>query len=625
LNLDLGGDSGQPGTMVDIPATLSASQSVPVTQTTNEIRYNNTLFSINPGTNCAVNPMLGATLFASVKNMVGAFTTIEVTVSGSFTADPAPKLLYTCTFTIAPGAPPGGELLLNQNRVVLDASAMPYPVVNGSDGLIDVLPGNTPTVTPTSTRTPTSTVTPTATITPTRTPTSTSTPTRTPTDTPTAASTPTDTATPQGLIESDVEFQVNTYTYDEQRDPEIGMAVNGRFVVAWDGYDQTGYPFASAVFAQRFDGDWTRAGTEFQVATFTTSRQYVGGVGLLPNGDFVIVWGNRIVGDPQILDVFAQRFASGGSRLGSSFVVNTSTAFYPQQPDIAVDSSGRFVVVWNSPGQDGEFSGIFARRFASDGTPAGDEFQVNTYTRTEQFSPAVGAASNGDFVVTWTSTYFMNAQDGDLSGVFAQRFTSGGSQVGSEFQVNAYTLGSEHQPDVAVQPDGDFMIVWQQTPGQDGSYSGAFGRRFSSLGVPSAEFQISSYTFGEQYLPRVAATNTTFVVTWTDTSGEDGSYGASFAQRRDDAGVALGTEFRVNSYTLYEQAGSAVAATPEGNFVIVWEDRGNLETLLDGQDGSELGVFGQRFLETCGNGVLDPGEQCDPVIEVCTLDCQPTL
>jgi hypothetical protein len=50
--------------------------------------------------------------------------------------------------------------------------------------------------------------------------------------------------------------------------------------------------------------------------------------------------------------------------------------------------------------------------------------------------------------------------------------------------------------------------------------------------------------------------------------------------------------------------------------VIVWSD-------YDGRDGSGYGVFGQRFLKTCGNGVVDPGEQCDAAIMAppCSSQC----
>jgi hypothetical protein len=54
-----------------------------------------------------------------------------------------------------------------------------------------------------------------------------------------------------------------------------------------------------------------------------------------------------------------------------------------------------------------------------------------------------------------------------------------------------------------------------------------------------------------------------------------------------DAQVPAGGEFRVNTYTTSLQARPSIATAPAGDFVVVWE------SFL--QDGSEFGVFAQRF------------------------------
>src|SRR5262245_25143260 len=67
--------------------------------------------------------------------------------------------------------------------------------------------------------------------------------------------------------------------------------------------------------------------------------------------------------------------------------------------------------------------------------PIGGEFQVNTYTPLFQIKPSVSPLNAGGFLVAWVS----NQQDADSNGVFAQRFGSNGSPLGSEFQVSSYT------------------------------------------------------------------------------------------------------------------------------------------------------------------------------------------
>jgi hypothetical protein len=88
--------------------------------------------------------------------------------------------------------------------------------------------------------------------------------------------------------------------------------------------------------------------------------------------------------------------------LGPEFRVNTYTTGLQWFPSVAADTSGNFVVVWSSDGQDGSSWGVFAQRYASSGFPVGPEFRVNTYTTSPQggsFDIAVASDPSGNFVV----------------------------------------------------------------------------------------------------------------------------------------------------------------------------------------------------------------------------------
>ncbi len=56
------------------------------------------------------------------------------------------------------------------------------------------------------------------------------------------------------------EFQVNTYTANDQADPSVGMDPSGNFVIAWHSLGQDGS--GPGVYAQRYNGD----GREVRVA-----------------------------------------------------------------------------------------------------------------------------------------------------------------------------------------------------------------------------------------------------------------------------------------------------------------------------------------------------------------------
>ena len=124
------------------------------------------------------------------------------------------------------------------------------------------------------------------------------------------------------------------------------------------------------------------------------------------------------------------------------------------------------------------------------------EFQVNTYTTSYQYFPAVAADADGDFVVVWESY----RQDGSGFGVFGQRYTSAGAAVGAEFQVNTFTTSYQrHRP---WRPTPMATSWWCGSSTQDGSGSGVFGQRYTSAGAAmGAEFQVNTYTTSSPALP----------------------------------------------------------------------------------------------------------------------------
>ncbi len=376
------------------------------------------------------------------------------------------------------------------------------------------------------------------------------------------------------------EFQVNSYTTDEQSSTAVAAADSGDFVVVWESRYQDGS--TSGVTGQRFDSAGSRVGGELQVNTFTTDRQAFPAVATDGTGSFVVAWQSNGQ-DGSVYGVFGQRYDAAGSPVGSELQVNSYTTSFQMAPAMVADGSGNFVVVWQSYLQDASLYGVFGQRFDSAGSKVGGEFQVNTYATSAQDSPAVAANATGSFVVAWESY----VQDGSNWGVFGQRFDSAGSSMGSEFRVNSFTTGGQKVPAVAADGAGNFVVTWSSN-NQDGSNWGIFAQRFDAAGLSlGSEFQVNSYTTSSQYSPAVASdTWGNFVVTWQSHSQDGVQYGV-FGQRFDAAGGRVGSEFQINSYTTSFQGYSAAAADGSGNFVVVWQSQL--------QDGSSYGVFGQRL------------------------------
>jgi hypothetical protein len=348
------------------------------------------------------------------------------------------------------------------------------------------------------------------------------------------------------------------------------------------------------IFAQRFDSAGVPKNSELLVNTFTRTRQRAPSVAAASDGAFVVVW-ESFNQDESRDGVFGQRFDGAGRPSGGEFQVNTHTREIQVNPVVAAAPGGDFVVVWSSYEQDGSDEGVFGQRYDSGGRPRGGEFRINTTTSSRQQDPAVGVASDGAFVVVWRSRH----QDGDDDGVFGQRFDSTGARRGGEFLINSYTTGAQRAPAIAVAPAGDFVVVWHSVK-QDGNDSGVFGQRFDGAGRPRGfEFQVNDYTRESQRFPAVTMTGDGgFVVTWYSLE-QDGDDNGIFSKHFRSDGLPREPEFQVNTYTTGIQRAPALAAAPDGSFVVVWQS--------DGQDVDRWGVFGQRFGGTCG----EAEESCD--------------
>jgi len=337
------------------------------------------------------------------------------------------------------------------------------------------------------------------------------------------------------------------------------------------------------IYAQRYSASGAPQGSEFAVNANTMQGQFLPIVAMDADGDFVVVWSGGAGSG-----LTGKRFSAAGVPQGSVFPVNTSPGSLVDA-EIAMDDVGNFVVVWEQEnGLDGNLSGIFAQRFNAAGVPQGTEFRVNTYTTSNQRTPSVAMDADGDFVVAWESF-----KGGFTSfEVCAQRFNSAGVPQGGEFTANTYTLSEQKNPSVAMDPDGNFVIAWDSL-GQDNNSAAVIARQYDSSGTAQGgEILVNSYTTGVQWEPSAAMdSDGNFVVIWSGDQ-EDGSGMGVFGQAFSSAGFRQGGEFRANTFTSSEQTRCAVAMDADGSFSVVWDS-------VD-QDGSQFGVYSQRYATVSG-------------------------
>ncbi len=377
------------------------------------------------------------------------------------------------------------------------------------------------------------------------------------------------------------EFQVNTYTAGNQQGAKVASDTAGDYVVVWQSQGQDGDGYG--IYAQLYNAAGVTQGSEFQVNTYTAGNQLNPSVAMDANGDFVVAWetyGYHGSG----FGIYAQQYNSSGAGAvpyGSQFQVNTSTTGIMQNPSVAIDSAGDFVIAWQNYADDGsgEYD-IYAQQYTALGTPNGSQLQVNTYTTVAQMSPSVAMDSAGDLVVVW------QGYGAEGYGIYAQQY-SGGTTSGGEFNVSGPTTAQQLAPSVAMDSAGDFVVAWTGY-GADGSDYGIFAQQYKvNGGIVGYQFPVNTFTAGNQQNASVSMDAAgSFVVTW-ESYGQDGSGYDVYAQRYNVAGIPQGSEFQINAFTAGNQQNPSVAMDSEGDVVVAWSS--------SGQDGDGYGVYANRY------------------------------
>jgi hypothetical protein len=312
-------------------------------------------------------------------------------------------------------------------------------------------------------------------------------------------------------------------------------------------------------------------GSEFEINKNGSTPSAIQ-VSSLSNGGFVVSWLTWSGDQIDRHNVEAQIFYSNGTPSGEIISVNTLLGGNQLYPEIAGLIGGGFSITWEDWTPSGS-ARIAARVFNADGSPIGEQFQVDA----NGLDPNIAALSNGNFVITWQNTsYTLGDNDG---GIHAQVFGADGISVSEKFLVNTKTLNQQDTPVVAGLIDGRFVIIWKDRNGytQNDTRFDFKAQIFDGTGNRIGdEIILATNTLSYiNYQPQVAALRSGgFVVTWSDVAndlGDADGYGIK-AHIFDSNGAKVGDEFLVNTITAANQSSPTITGLSDGGFFISWTD-----------------------------------------------------
>ncbi|NBE07875.1 calcium-binding protein [Paragemmobacter ruber] len=242
-------------------------------------------------------------------------------------------------------------------------------------------------------------------------------------------------------------------------------------------------------------------GTLFSGAGDVTGDQIKPELTRLSNGNIAVAYLSN-EGRPSFdYDLRIQIRTPAGTAVGTEIVVpsrnpfgNTDMAY-----SITALNNGRFVVTWHQPITNderlaGQTPDILARIYNANGTPIGGEIAVHPADGVGQLNPIVAAQPNGSFLIVWEE----NAGSSGGNYLRARLFNADGTAAGSIFSLGD-GRGEMRNVDITITNDGRYLIVWQDQNNLPGDPDG-FAIRGQYIDPRIAAVNWAGRVIAEQYV-----------------------------------------------------------------------------------------------------------------------------
>jgi hypothetical protein len=379
-------------------------------------------------------------------------------------------------------------------------------------------------------------------------------------------------------------FQVNQVTHLSQYQTAVAQDAAGDFVLVWT--DRSAAPEPDTVKIRLYAASGAATTGEIVVAA-TPNYGSPPRVARTPSGEIAVVWENDQI-------IYLRRYNLLGQPEDDAFVVGSAPDVLYHSPDVVLDQAGSAFVAWAVGRADGDQ--ILLQRLGADDHPLGPPEQVSSTEPFFRDIPRLALNSSGSLLVSWND----HRLGGDNVDVWARRFDGPSQTWDPEVQISPAGIGVQKGSAAILYPEGDGAVVYNDftvfTAGK------IMVRRLDASGAPSGDpIKLGDVGNSDLFTPNAAAgSDGTAMVVW-----QEGELPLIQGRFFDRTWNPLGDSFQVSDSAQDTEWLPNVAAGAPGNFVTTWTSGGpaanHPPTAVippaygDGRDGSEYGVFAQRF------------------------------
>ncbi|HXC50483.1 MAG TPA: exo-alpha-sialidase [Candidatus Limnocylindrales bacterium] len=379
---------------------------------------------------------------------------------------------------------------------------------------------------------------------------------------------------PAAILNTD--FATDDYVFfdnvveDNDFAPSLAADTNGRFIAVWSRTSEQGEQILVA-HSDDLGTSWSPPGTLAEGARSP-------GIATDGEGTWIIVWPGHNIGGAIYTDIYATRSTDGGNTWSPPATLVADAA--GDAPGVIGTqvfwSGGAWVVTWVTGGYDISTDQQVDRDlFASHSTDGGLTWAapsaLHADDQTDDDSARLASDGAGNWIATWPS------YGTDASFIYAARSSDGATTWSAPIAVASDFNGNDGPVSVAAGPDGEFVVVWQR---------GAHGTP-DAYGLDADVFMASTDDDGATWSPWFPLNDAQ-----TDPSGDD----------------------EIHPFVAYD---------PSGHWLALWSSKDR--RLASGTKGPGLDMVYALAGHPCGNGLSDPGEECDDGnrgnIDCCTRAC----